>query len=414
MKGFYRIIPALVLILIIAGGWQSLQRGIARVYVRRAELSRFDNALLERALVHDPSNPDIYQLKGLALYADGAFADASSEFDRAISHRPTDYLLWLYRGRARSTSGDLRGAESDYRVAISLAPHYAETRAELGRLLLRAGRTDEAFSLLAEAASRNESLLPEVLGLARSTFPDDPLAILRAVNPSSDAAKRRSVVYLIEQGMASGPLVSFAAGALDRESVLEAVRNLTQRKQFGLAFDLWKATRPSSLSTASNLLIDGDFENFTGENAGNFGWQVGDDDRGKIEIAVADKAGSSGSRGLEIRFNGDLDANRTIISQLLPVRPKTGYKLTFVSTSEGLVSGGLPIVSIMDASTYEAIADSRALGTPGREWNLTSMEFNTSERTDAINIALRRKGCQSSPCPIFGELRLDDFVLTLR
>ena len=413
MKGFYRIILVLWLpLLIIGGSWQSLQRGVARYYVREAELSRFDEALLDRALAHDPSNPDIYQMKGLALYANGAFTEAASEFDRAIDHRPADYRPWLYRGRARSASGDLRGAESDYRFAISLAPHYAEPRAELGRILLRTDRREEAFSYLAEAASREESLMPEILDLARNTYPDDPLAILRAVNPRSDAAKLRTVVFLIQHDMASGSLVSFAAEALGREGVLEAIRNLTERKKFGLAFELWKATQAASAS-GSNLLIDGDFENFTGDNTGNFGWQVGHDDHAKIEIAVTDKAGSSGSRGLEIRFNGGLDAN-TIISQLVPVRPATGYKLTFVSSSENLVSGGLPIVSVIDASSYGAIADSTALGGYGPGWSLTSMEFHTSERTEAIIIALRRKGCQSSPCPIFGEIRLDDFVLALR
>lgn len=415
MKGLYRIIPALLLALTIGGAWQSLQRGLARIDVRKAELSRFDNALLERALTHDPSNPDIYQLKGLALYANSSFSEASSEFDRAIYHRPSDYMLWLYRGRTRSALGDLPAAESDYRSAISLAPHYAEPGAELGRLLLRAGRYDEAFYLLAQAASRNESLLPEVLDLARRTFPNDPLAILRAVNPSSDAAKRRSVLYLIEQNMASEALVSFAAESLDREGVSEAVRNLIERKKFRLAFDLWKTALSSSPPAGTNLLIDGDFENFTGVSAGNFGWQVGDDDhRGKIEIAVADKAGALGSRGLEIRFNGDVSADREIISQLVPMSPKAGYKLTFLSSSEKLVSGGLPIVSIVDASTHEAIADSNPLATTGGEWNRTSIEFNTSEKTEAIILILRRSGCQSSPCPIFGDIRLDDFVLTSR
>jgi tetratricopeptide (TPR) repeat protein len=414
MKGLYRIIPALLLALIIGAAWQCLQRGLARIDVRKAELSRFDNALLERALTHDPGNPDIYQLKGLALYAKSAFSEASSEFDRAIYHRPTDYMLWLYRGRTRAALGDLPGAESDYRVAISLAPNYAEPSAELGRLLLRTGRVQEAFSFLADAASHEESLLPEVLDLARGTFPDDPLAIMHAVNPGSVAAKQRSVDYLIEHDLASEQLVPVVADTLDRASVLQAVRKLVELKKFELAFDLWKTTRAAGQPSDSNLMIDGDFEDFSGEDVGNFGWQIGDHLGTKIEVAVADKAGSAGSRGLEIRFSGDLPADGTILSQLLPVRPSTAYKLTFVSTSEDLLSAGLPIVSVMDASTDAWIIDSSALGISGPEWHRTSMEFNTSERTEAIIIALRRKGCQASPCPIFGDMRLDNFVLTSR
>ena len=221
-------------------------------------------------------------------------------------------------------------------------------------------------------------------------------------------------MYLIERDMASAALVSFAAAELDRDACLALVRGLIEKKNFGLAFELWKKIQPSGAVTGANMIVDGDFESFTGDDAGGFGWQVGHNDRAKVEVAVTDRAGSSNSRGLEIRFNGDLDPGSPVISQLLPVRPKTGYELSFVSTSKDLVSAGLPIVSVMDASTSATIADSRVLNVAGLGWHVTNMSFDTSEKTEAIIIAVRRKGCQSSPCPIFGEIRLDDFVLKLR
>ena len=415
MKGADRILALCLLTLLLAASWQSAQLGVSRYYVREAELADPNEVLLRRALAFDSGNPDIHRLRGLAFYADSAFTEASSEFDRAISLRPADYQLRVYRGRTRNALGDFHGAETDYRTATLLAPHYAEPQIELGRFLLRANRVTEAFPYLGRAATIDESLLPDVLDLARNTYPADAVAIFRAVNPQNESARTRTVLYLIKNNMASEALASFVAQSLDEEGALEAARELIKLKKFRIAYEIWKPKhQPEKLSgDASNLVIDGDFESFCCERTGGFGWQV-EHDESKTEIAVSHTGGFSDSRGLEINFNGDPNPGRLLIGQLIPVNPKSSYRLTFLSNSERLVSGGLPTVCVLDGTSTRVVAESSPLGSPEREWRRTVMDFNIPENTDGIIIGLRRSGCPSSPCPIFGQIRLDDFVLTLR
>ena len=415
MKGSDRILALCLLTLLIAASWYSAQLGMSRYYAREAELASPNEALLQRALAFDPRNPDIYRLQGLAFYASGAFTEASSEFDQAIRLRPADYRLRLYRGRARAALGDFHGAETDYRTATLLAPHYAEPQIELGRFLLRTDRVTEAFSYLGRAASIDESLLPDVLDIARNTYPADAVAIFHAVNPQNESARTRTVLYLIRNNMASEGMASFVAQTLDEDGALEAARELIKLKKFRIAYEIWKTKhQPNKLpGDASNLVIDGDFESFCCERTGGFGWQV-EHDESKTEIAVSHTGGVSDSRGLEINFNGDPNPGRLLITQLIPVNPKNSYRLTFLSNSDRLVSGGLPIISVLDATSNNTIAESGPLGSPEGEWRRTVVDFNIPENTDGIIIGLRRSRCQSSPCPIFGQLRLDDFVLSLR
>jgi Tfp pilus assembly protein PilF len=410
----YRIFSALLFALLIAAGWESAHRGMSGYYTHLAAVTRSDQPL-RAALAHDPGNPKVHEIQGLMLHEQGAYEAATSEFDQAIRLRTRDYRMWIYRGRARSALGDLTGAESDFRASIGLAPHYSEPQNELGRILLRMNRTNEGFEYLSRAASIDETRLPELLELARQLYRDDSAAILRAVNPSSKRARLETALYLIIHDMDSDALVTFVADSLDEDGALKVVRLLIERKRFRAAFSIWR-TRfhpDTSPDDASNLIIDGDFESFSGENLGGFGWQAGHVPP-KTSVAVNSEHGLADSRCLEIRFNNEQETGEFIVDQLVPVSPGTRYQLSFVSSSEGLVSAALPVVSVIDAETRHLIAESRPLGLGAALWQQGEIDFTSSPRTTGIVVGVRRGRCESSPCPIFGQLRLDNFVLTSR
>jgi hypothetical protein len=319
----------------------------------------------------------------------------------------------MYRGSTRQAIGDLAGAEADYRASIALAPHYSQPQNQLGRLLLLLNRTDEAFEYLSRAASIDESRWPELLNLASQAYPGDGAAILRAVNPSNKKTRDQTALYLISNDMDSGVLVSFVTDSLDDDGTLRVIRELIELKKFRTAYDVWRTRFHNDIpgENLTNLMIDGDFEKFSGENPGGFGWQAAHVPS-KITIAVNSEGGFSGSRYLELRFNNEIETGEFIVDQLVPVSSETRYKLTFVSNSERLVSAGLPVVSVIDAAMRDVIAESEELGSRENIWKPNEIAFTTGPRTTAIIIGVRRARCQSSPCPIFGKLRLDEFVLT--
>src|SRR5262249_10486400 len=78
-----------------------------------------------------------------------------NEYEMAAALSPYNYLVWADLGKARSLNGDPDGAEAAYAHALQLAPNYAAVQWVYGNSLIRKGKTDEGFSLVAKAALSN-------------------------------------------------------------------------------------------------------------------------------------------------------------------------------------------------------------------------------------------------------------------
>ena len=81
-----------------------------------------------------------------------------SEYEMAAALSPHNYLMWLNLGKARSLNGDTEGAEAAHARALELAPNYSSVQWVYGNMMLRQGKRDEGFALLAKAAVLNPDL----------------------------------------------------------------------------------------------------------------------------------------------------------------------------------------------------------------------------------------------------------------
>ncbi len=120
-------------------------------------LQRNDGADAERSMA-----------RGREALAAGRFDDARSAFEEALRSRPDDARGWLLLARSRCRSAEQRAAKGDAelaaaetllgsaeeaaRKAVDLDARFAEAWAELGHVLVRGGRTDEAIATLYHAA----------------------------------------------------------------------------------------------------------------------------------------------------------------------------------------------------------------------------------------------------------------------
>jgi hypothetical protein len=71
----------------------------------------------------------------------------------------------------------------------------------------------------------------------------------------------------------------------------------------------------------------------------------------------------------------------------------------------------MPLVIIADAATAQRIAQSDPLPKNTNGWQDYSLEFSTGPQTTAVQISVVRQACLEQPCPIFGLVWLDDFLL---
>src|SRR6185503_14686106 len=115
-----------------------------------------------------------------------------------------------------------------------------------------------------------------------------------------------------------------------------------------------------------------------------------------------------GRSSLKVEFAGGSDPLSPLLSELVLVEPGAHYQLRFAARSEGIVSGSLPLIVLIDADADKRLGQSDQFPTTG-PWREYTIDFASSQAASAILITLQRQPCGSSTCPIFGRLWLDAF-----
>jgi hypothetical protein len=83
--------------------------------------------------------------------------------------------------------------------------------------------------------------------------------------------------------------------------------------------------------------------------------------------------------------------------------------MSFAVKTKDLVTGGPPLIVVNDATKNQLLAKSENFPTATTSWTKLNLDFTTLPTSQAAVIRLARTGCDSSPCPIFGTLWLDEF-----
>ncbi|HZM14408.1 MAG TPA: tetratricopeptide repeat protein [Candidatus Krumholzibacteria bacterium] len=131
----------------------------------REALQRYD-----QALAIDPSFPDLYLNRGIALSMLGDRQGAEQSFQRELALDPADGRAWNNLGVLAEKQKEWARAEDCYRRALQATPWQDDARHNLGTILMRRaaaaldiGRASRADSLLREA----EAFLPASPQLAQ-------------------------------------------------------------------------------------------------------------------------------------------------------------------------------------------------------------------------------------------------------
>jgi tetratricopeptide (TPR) repeat protein len=342
-------------------------------------------------------------------------AEAVKSLESAVSLRYRDDYLWLELGNAREEIGDTDGALAAFDQSVRWAPYYAHTHWQRGNLLLRMGRTVEAFAELRTATDANSSYLLSLIDLAwgisggdlkktlqltdlrhdesRTTADDERLALLGFL------ARKGKGKELIEQART-------LSRPLDEDQKQKLVRLLFGAKAFRDAFELSFADAKLPVPA----LVNGDFEEPFIVNDAGFGWVLApEQSRPKLTIDVFDKFG--GGNSLRINLDNNWSPGTTFLSQTVIVEAGKTYPMSFAVETKDLVTGGPPFITVSDASTNQLLGKSENLPTATSPWQQFNFEFTTLATSEAAVIRLQRNSCNSSPCPIFGTLWLDEFKI---
>jgi len=355
------------------------------------------------------NSPDAHYVRGTILEARNDLAGAAAEYNAAALARPDDCIFWLSLARARELNGETAGALAAARQAVPLAPYYAQPHWQLGNILLRAGQTDEAFKELRLAGNSNPTLMPGVIDLAWRLSGGNAQFVEQAVQPRIPEDYQALGQYLRHLGDLTAALYIYnaSAGRAPEQERRANVAALIVAKRYKEAYALWALGRQKS---TAGMINDSGFEEEGDLQEPGFGWRTVDKVQG-FHLSLDTTDPKQGRSSLKVDFEGDSNPASPVISQLVLVEPRTPYQLRFAARTEGILSGGLPRVAIIDGSNNNVLGQSGELPQATNGWRDYVFDFDSGESATAVQISLQRQICSSPSCPIFGRLWLDNVRL---
>jgi hypothetical protein len=362
----------------------------------------------QKASQVSPKDAEPHLASAAILSMSGAPNQSVIELERAVALRPADYQLWSELGLMRDQAGDRDGAVKAFDEAVKRAPYYAQPRWNRGNVLLRSGNYEAAFNDLNQAAQSNPDLVPNLIDLAWGIARGDVKLTEQLAQIKGDKMRLAFAKLLARQGKPTEAVEQFgAAGNVPDAVRLELIDQLLSKRAFKEAYNIWSSAAGSGVDhgRAGPSIYDGGFEGSLAFGETGFGWRV-PRDLSKF-VSLDSSQPQSGSQNLRIEFSGNSNPS---VSQLLLLEPSRRYQINFASRSQDVVTGGLPILVINEATgDLKRLGQSQPLSKGTTGWQVSSFEFTTAPTTAAAVLSLQRENCSTPPCPIFGSIYLDSF-----
>jgi tetratricopeptide (TPR) repeat protein len=388
--------------------WTAARFGYARLLGKYAVAASSIPAA-DQAVSLAPADAEVHRARARVLNRLHLPAEARNSLEIASRLRYRDDYLWLELGSTREELGDTGAALAAFDQAVRYAPFYAHTYWQRGNLKLRMGQYNDAFADLRAAAASRKKLMPAVIDLAWGLSRGDAKTAEQLIEISTDQDRFAFARFLAQRGKGKESVEQFRLLVTGRsdENRRELVQELMAAKAFREAFDLWR-TDPS---LKPPVILNGGFEDridLTSPDS-TFDWVVFGKSEAKIVRDESEKL--SGRASLLLALNGNWKAPGQTITQKIVVEPERRYRISFGVKTKDLVTGGPPAIAVKDAGNNQSLGASQPFPTPSSDWQRIWFEFSTTRETQAIALEFTRVANECSPCPIFGELWLDDFVI---
>jgi tetratricopeptide (TPR) repeat protein len=382
----------------------SARFGMSRMFARYAVAAN-SIEVADAAAQLTPSDPEAHRARAAIFNRLQKPDDAAKSLETAAALRYRDDYLWIELGNTREELGDTQGALAALDEAVRWAPHYAHTHWQRGNLLLRMGQANEAFTELRAAAAANPGYAPNLLDLAWGISRNDVKTTEALLDIRNDNERLGLIRFLARKGKGREVIdqIHLLSKPLSTENLNEVAQLLFDAKAFSESFDL---SQPTDYSREPRLL-NPNFEKPLILNNSGFGWIIAPQEKNRFAIDVSEKL--SGAKSLQINLDGSWTPGTPILSQTFIVKPESTYRLSIAVKTKDLVTGGPPLIVVNDATNNQLLGKSENFPTATTPWTKLSVDFTTLPTSKAAVFRLQRNNCDSSPCPIFGTLWLDEF-----
>lgn len=363
-----------------------------------------------------PSDPLVYLAAAnleMSTLDPSRRTEAVKLYEQSVRLSPNDYRLWLALGRAREQAGDGAGGEKALKRAIELAPAYSYPHWYLGNLLLRAGRTDEAFTELRRAAESNPAAFRSLIFDAAWNIYDRDVAAIERVVGEDAGTRAQLAAFLATRQRAEDAVRLWKSLSADEKKAEhktgeDLFKALFEKKQYRAAQELARDIGVESGESVGRF-ANGGFENgISAPGVSLFGWQI--NPVAQTQVSFDSEQHHGGLRSLRIIFDGFSRPAYYNITQLVVVEPNTRYRFEGYVRTQDLKSGGAPLIEVVNTADNKVLGTTPAFPLGRNDWQPVTVEFSTPADTEGIYVRTNRAFC-GEVCPIFGIIWYDDFNL---
>jgi hypothetical protein len=394
-RGVARFSIALIaFLLLVRLSVDSVSVGIARFCSMLAIIqARIEPA--DVAIKWAPADPEAHYTRALTLVNYQRLPEAVVELRTATSMRPHHYYEWLDLGLTLDRLNDRGNAIQAIRESIRLAPSFSQPHWQLGNLLFREGQYDEAFQELRLGAQSNPGLENSILELAWVASEGNVGRFLELTQPKDQSDHFAVARFLAGKGKGPEAVAQIreAGPPLNREDTVlqhQTISELLSLGSFSDAFEIWVTTHGSNAHEGQ--ILNGDFLEPIRQDDPGFGWQPSDVPN--VALSIDSSGPTPGTRSLRVEFAGESSPWSEIIRQLVLVPANSHYSLSFSAKADNLVSGGPPVVMVMEGGSKppKTLGRSNPIPAGSSAWVPYNADFVTTN-TSAIVILIQRVPC---------------------
>ena len=403
--------------------------GLAWKVIRVAQSAFQTNTVsipdIQKALRHDPGNPDLVHRLGLVYSynpTDMNLSEAVKYLRAAVVLNPRRWDYWSDLGTACDFVGDTACSDEAFERARVLNPMSPALQWAVGNHYLLTNRQARAFPYFHNLLGLDPDYLEPTFGLClRATR--DPQAIYSAVVPQGeDASARFAFIMFLSSNadyesamriwgqMVSGPdrypnismVKPFLDFFIDHNQVQDASTVWNDLQHAGVIPE-------GSNAQAANLLFNGSFERAP-VNTG-FDWRANDSP--ELVFDFSDPSAFKSAKCLRIDFVVGQNADYDLLNQVVRVNPNSRYLLTAYVRSNDLTSSSGPQLRVVEMGCGDCVARTSDPTLGNTSWHPIEVAFMTQPQTQAVRVSFWRPQDQTSNRDITGTVWLDDVTLRL-
>ncbi len=408
-----QIILLVVFLLFLAGTFFVVKWCLANAIVSQA----INKEVAELAVDWSPDDPQTHF--SLAVLNEKTFLmddvpKSLAEYETAAALAPNDFRLWLAVGKARERAGNPAGAENALRKALELAPNYSEVRWIFGNILLREGKTDEAFAEIRSAVVIDSKYTNQAIATAADMFDGELAEIKRNLGDSVEINSALAAYLGRQKRFEEALQVWNSLPENEKKTTFKEAGNdlckaLIAEKRYRSALQIQKETGDADEADRSvGKISNGGFEEeIKTANPGVFDWQIAEGTKPQIGPNNAEKHG--GNLSLLIIFNSSDGKDFRAVSQVIVVEPGKQYEFEMFYKSQLKTPATLKW-EIVDAADGKILASTDSVA-EAANWTRLTAAFTVPDDVEAVSVRLARASCKVLNCPISGSIWFDDFSI---